>query len=438
MQPVTLLQLNRRLSNLIASGPGLHDVWITAETSDVRVTGGHCYMELIQKDPGNGVTIAKARATIWASVFPGISAMFFSATGQRLASGMKIMACVTAVYHIVYGMSLNITAIDPEYTMGDLMRRRNEMIARLRREGILDMNRTLVWPDVVQRIAVISAKGAAGYGDFIDQLYSNPSRLRFYTRLFPAVLQGGNAPSSIIAALEDIASDIDAWDCVVIIRGGGATSDLASFDDYDLAANIAQFPIPVIVGIGHERDVTILDYVANMRVKTPTAAAEWLITKGDEAIGKLHTIAAAILQSVTDRIGGCHRQLAYYYGLLPSAVGNRMIKAKNKVGNAHIALVSLRDRKIRPEISIISHKKENLDRAVSHAVSRAWEKLYATSRLLSALSPESTLKRGYSITRVSGHAITGASQVGPGDILETILGDGRVFSQVKDNTIKQK
>ena len=276
---ITLEELTSRIGGLINTSSSLRNVWVTAETSDLR-RSGHCYLELIQKHPATGEPVARARATIWRSVFARIESDFFVATGQRLDSGMKVMVQVTANYHPAYGLSLNITDIDPTYTMGDLMRIRMEILARLKREGVLELNRTVEWCDVPLRIAVISAPGAAGYGDFIHQLYSNDFRLRFTTCLFPAVMQGVQAPPSIIAALERIAAEEEEWDCVVIIRGGGATSDLASFENYDLAANVAQFPLPIIIGIGHERDVTVLDYVANMRVKTPTAAAEWLIGRG--------------------------------------------------------------------------------------------------------------------------------------------------------------
>lgn len=250
---------------------------MTAETSDVR-RAAHCYLELIQKHPTTGEPVARVRATIWRSAFARIESDFMAATGSRLASGMKVRVLVSVNYHPAYGLSLNITDIDPVYTMGDLVRLRMEILSRLQKEGVLELNRSLDWPDVPLRIAVISAQGAAGYGDFVHQLYTNPRCLRFTTRLFPALMQGREAPASIIAALEDIAAEEENWDGVVIIRGGGATSDLASFENYDLAANIAQFPLPVIIGIGHERDVTVLDYVANMRVKTPTAAAGGLST----------------------------------------------------------------------------------------------------------------------------------------------------------------
>ena len=230
---------------------------------------GHCYMELVDKDDDGRTVRARARAVIWASALPACRGAFLAVTGTRLRSDIKIMARVTVSYHAVYGLSLVISDINPEYTAATSCATSHEIIARLRAEGVFDLNRTLEAGPVLNRVAVVSAAGAAGYGDFIRHLYSNPRRLRFSTELFPAVLQGERTASSVIVALERIMERVDEFDCVVIIRGGGAVADLASFDDYDLAANVAQFPLPVIVGIGHERDITVLDYVAHTRVKTP-------------------------------------------------------------------------------------------------------------------------------------------------------------------------
>ena len=298
-QAISLLELNRRVTSAIAVAPGLQGVWITAETSDLRSSGGHCYMELVQKDERTGSPLAKSRAVMWASTFSRLGAMFYAATGTRLRSDMKIMVKVNANYHPVYGMSLVISDINPDYTVGDLARRRNEIIARLRAEGVFDMNRCLPWPQLPVRVAIISARGAAGYGDFMKHLHNNPQRLRFETELFEATLQGERTVPSVVAALEAIAARDGEFDCVVLIRGGGAVSDLASFDDYTLASNVAQFPLPIIVGIGHERDVTVLDYVANTRVKTPTAAAEALIGMAGAAYDRLRATGDAIPVSYT-------------------------------------------------------------------------------------------------------------------------------------------
>lgn len=408
-EPLSLLELNSRISSIIAADAALHDVWVTAETGDLRVSGGHCYLELIEKDPATGRPVARLRAIIWASQYARIATEFVAATGQQLVSDLKVMVRVTVNFHPAFGLSAVISAINPEFTCGDLIRRRRMMIKQLTDEGIIDMNRTLPWADVPWRVAVISAKGAAGYGDFITHLYNNPSRLRFTITLFPAILQGENAPASIIAALEEVAAQIDDYDCVVIIRGGGATGDLASFDNYELAANVAQFPLPVIVGIGHERDVTILDYVAAVRVKTPTAAAEWLIGKVDDAYARVREIASEIFRVATSRVSGGLQQLAYYEGLLPSL-------ALGKVE--------------RERVKLCSGVPETISHSVSAIIRRHNDRLRSIGELLSALSPQSVLRRGYSISRVNGHAISDVSMLKAGDIVETQLASGSYKSTV--------
>ncbi len=412
IQSITLLELNRRVTSAIAVTPGLQGVWITAETSDLRSSGGHCYMELVQKDERTGTPLAKSRAVMWASAYQRLGAMFYAATGTRLRSDMKIMARVNANYHPVYGMSLVITDINPDYTVGDLARRRNEIIARLRAEGVFDMNRNLPWPQLPVRVAIVSARGAAGYGDFMKHLHGNPLHLRFHTELFEATMQGERTVPSVVAALEAIAARDGDFDCVVLIRGGGAVSDLASFDDYTLASNVAQFPLPVIVGIGHERDVTVLDYVANTRVKTPTAAAEALIGMASNAYERLRATGDAILTLVKDRIAGQRQQLAYYQGSIPALARSIVERNRQRLG---------------PEIPAA------ITAAVRSTFARANERLGALGVLLDTLSPEATLRRGYTITRVDGHAVTAADPLAPGTVITTTFAGGRTSKSTINN-----
>jgi len=404
MEAISLLELNRRVTSAIAVAPGLQGVWITAETSDLRSSGGHCYMELVQKDERTGTPLAKSRAVMWASTFSRLGAMFYAATGTRLRSDMKIMVKVNANYHPVYGMSLVISDINPDYTVGDLVRRRNEIIARLRAEGVFDMNHCLPWPQLPVRVAIVSARGAAGYGDFMKHLHGNPQHLRFETELFEATMQGERTVPSMVAALEAIAARDGEFDCVVLIRGGGAVSDLASFDDYTLAANVAQFPLPIIVGIGHERDVTVLDYVANTRVKTPTAAAEVLIGMAGDAYERMRSAGDAILTLVRDRISGQCQQLAYYQGSIPALVRSIIDRNRQRLG---------------PEIPAA------ITAAVRSTFVRSAERLNAMGVLLDTLSPEATLRRGYSITRVDGHAVTDVDTLEPGTVITTTFAGNR-------------
>lgn len=428
--PLSLSQLNRRIAQALAQ-PALQSVWVVAELSDLRVNHGHCYMELMEKDPSTGSVQARLRGVIWASAFPRINADFFGVTGRRLESGLKVMVCGSVSYHAAFGMSFVITAIDPSYTMGEAERRRREIIDRLTREQVIDLNRTLEWPDVALRIAVISAPGAAGYGDFINQLYSNGEHLRFRTRLFPAIMQGDRTSPSVIASLEAIATEADDFDCVVIIRGGGATSDLLAFDDYDLALNVAQFPLPVIIGIGHERDTTVLDFVANMRVKTPTAAAEWLIGRGSDALDRLRRTAGDIMLAASDIIAGAQTRLAYLDSALLIAPQNAVIRAENALHRASMMLAQTGVRRIAPEMARLDSMGKAIATAAENTIVRNAERLKSRSELLDALSPAATLARGYSITTINGRAVRSAADVKTGDILTTLLSDGAISSTAK-------
>lgn len=425
---MTLLQLQQRVTALLAV-PSTRDVWVTAELMDVAVRGGHCYMELVEKDRSGATTVAKARGIIWAGQYARLSAKFMAATGQRFATGLKVMVKVTVNYHPVFGMSLVISDIDPSFTMGDLLRRRREILARLQSEGILEQNRSLQWPAVPWRIAVVSAPGAAGYGDFVNQLLRNRFRLRFHVKLFPAVMQGDRAPSTIISALESIVADDTEWDCVVIIRGGGATSDLAAFEDYDLAAAVAMFPLPVIVGIGHERDVTVLDYVANMRVKTPTAAAEWLIGCGDRALTTLRTLGGEIAAAARSVTEGYARRLAYCSGLLPVLPGASVQRQRGRLDAVAAALGGLAGRTDAEKMRLRSIERQ-LATAPAAVLSRQSERLDSAARLLEALSPQAILRRGFTVTRIGGQTLMSASQLAPGVEITTVFADGEVKSTV--------
>lgn len=427
-QAITLLQLNRTIAKLVAN-PATQNVWVVAELSDVGVRGGHCYCELLEKDD-RGLQVAKARAVIWANNYSRIAAEFYAATGQRFASGMKVMLCASASMHPVYGLSLVVSAVNPEFTMGDLLRRRQESLMKLKQLGILEDNRRLTLPVPLNRIAVVSAQTAAGYGDFLNQLLHNPSRLRYRVKLFPAIVQGESAPASIISALEAIACDDEGWDCVVLIRGGGASSDLLAFEDYSLAETIAQFPLPVLIGIGHERDVTLLDYVANTRLKTPTAVAEFIVSVGDTLLANLQRMASSLLQLTTDRIAATKEQLAYYQGLIPIAPVNAVTSASNRLTRATMNLNGISSRRIIPALERLNVMAQNLPSITAAALSKANLALDGKQQLVNALSPQTVLARGYSITRIDGRAVTSASGVKPGQTIETILAGGSLTSTV--------
>lgn len=386
------------------------EYWVQAELSDVRNNAsGHCYLEFVQKDARNGNLVAKARGAIWANVYRLLKPYFEQETGQAFVSGIKVLVKVTVEFHELYGYSLTVTDIDPSYTLGDMARRRREILKQLEEEGVLTLNKELEFPALIQRIAVISSATAAGYGDFCDQLARNPYRFRFYTKLFPAVMQGEQVEKSIIGALNRINSERDRWDAVVIIRGGGATSDLSGFDTYMLAANCAQFPLPIITGIGHERDDTVIDSVAHTRVKTPTAAAEFLIGRQRET--------AALLDN--------------YAGFIVSAVSMRMQNEKFRLDNLARKLPGLFSiRKLREEHRIDSLGQQMENKAVSYVLKENYRLQLFEQQVINA-SPEHVLKRGYSITLKNGQAVTDAATLKKGDILVIKFWKGEAKSQVE-------
>ena len=426
---ITLREFNNRIKRLL-NNPAVCNCWICADLSDVNVRGGHCYLELLEKDERTGATVAKMRGIIWANRFAYLRQKFVQVTGQDLRSGLKVMLEVSVNYHEQYGISLIITDIDPSYTLGDMERLRREILTRLKAEGIIDMNKQLEFPVVPQRIAIVSAAGAAGYGDFMNQLHNNAYGLQFYTCLFPAVMQGKETVPSVTAALDRINRHIDLFDCVVIIRGGGSTSDLNSFDDYNLAANVAQFPLPVVVGIGHERDVTILDYVACRRVKTPTAAAELLIGCGVEALARIDELREAIVSTAREYITEARRQVQYLSGTIPLIAGN--IVERNRTRLQHIMqIVPLTAQsRIAQGSERLQFFLKQMQQASAQTIMREKMRLTAIYEKVQILSPQNTLRRGYSLTTVNGHAVTDASQLAAGDTITTRFANGTVTSTI--------
>lgn len=428
MNSLTLLEYNNRIKSLV-NDPDVQGCWVTAETSDLRVSRGHCYLELIQKND-LGATVARLGAVIWANTFARLDAHFANVTGNHLATGMKVMVMVNANFHEQYGLKAVISDINPEFTLGDVERLRREIIARLTAEGIIDMNRELDWGLVPQRIAVISASGAAGYGDFINQLHNNQHGLKFYTCLFEAVMQGVNTVPSVIAALDRIAQVEELFDCVVIIRGGGATSDLISFDNYDLAANIAQFPLPVITGIGHDRDITIPDMVSKLHVKTPTAAAQFLVQCGMAQLDRINALANTVVSASREAVAQAREQLAYYGNFIPLAAQKMVETSRLRLnGHAQSIPVTIKARLV-AEGNRLQHDIAITKTAVAARIEREQLKINALTDKVKLLSPQNTLERGYSLTMHNGHVVTTVETLQPGDVLETMLKDGKVTSTV--------
>lgn len=427
---ISLVEFNRRIGGLLHDA-SVQRCWVVAETSDVRQSGGHCYLELVQKDAQTGQTLARMRGIVWASVYARLRCEFERATGQPFASGMNVMVEVSANFHEQYGLSVVITGINPTYTLGDMARQRLEILNRLRSEGIIDMNKQLPWADVAQRVAVISAAGAAGYGDFMNQLHNNPSGIKFYTCLFPAVMQGQSTVTSVIAALERINDYADLFDCVVIIRGGGSTSDLNSFDNYDLAANVAQFPLPVICGIGHDRDNTVVDSVASVRVKTPTAAAEWLLDRAQSALDHVNALTDMVVDSATQMLSGARQQLAYFTSGIPLMADNIVVRHRARLQQIAAAIPVVAARRIDGAGKDLAFASQRVAMAARQCVANVRQRVTGLEKQVELLSPDRVLRRGYSLTLRDGHVVTSASSLRAGDSLVTRFADGERTSVVE-------
>ena len=427
---ISLVEFNRRIGGLLHDA-SVQRCWVVAETSDVRQSGGHCYLELVQKDAQTGQTLARMRGIVWASVYARLRCEFERATGQPFASGMNVMVEVSANFHEQYGLSVVITGINPTYTLGDMARQRLEILNRLRREGIIDMNKQLPWVDVAQRVAVISAAGAAGYGDFMNQLHNNPSGIKFYTCLFPAVMQGQSTVTSVIAALERINDYADLFDCVVIIRGGGSTSDLNSFDNYDLAANVAQFPLPVICGIGHDRDNTVVDSVASVRVKTPTAAAEWLLDRAQSALDHVNALTDMVVDSATQMLSGARQQLAYFTSGIPLMADNIVVRHRARLQQIAAAIPVVAARRIDGAGKDLAFASQRVAMAARQCVANERQRVTGLEKQVELLSPDRVLRRGYSLTLRDGYVVTSVSSLRAGDSLVTRFADGERTSVVE-------
>ena len=407
---LSLSQLNRLISEVIKETFS-DTYWLIAETSDVRVnhSNGHCYLEFIEKNEQTGAVIAKARGYIWNNTFRMLKPYFEETTKQSFISGLKILVRVGIDFHELYGYGLTVYDIDPTYTLGDIQRKRQEIINRLEEEGILTMNQELEFPPIPQRIAIISSPTAAGYEDFSNHLSNNKYGFVFYPKLFPALMQGEQTESSVIKALDKIYQYQDSFDVVVIIRGGGATSDLSSFDSYLLASNCAQFPLPIITGIGHERDDTVLDIVAYHRAKTPTAVADFLIEKTAETHEELMNLEDGIISGITQLLNQANQNLQNLSIRIPNAALSLLEKQ-----HASLELYKVR-----------------LQHAVKNRLTEAESQLKEKEAFLKLSSPEYILAKGYSITMKDGKAVKNAADLKHGDLISTKLNKGEVQSIVE-------
>ncbi len=427
---ISLLEFNRRIGRLLQNG-AVQRCWIFGETSDVMVRGGHCYLELVQKNPDTGQTVAKARAIIWANRFYVLRSLFEETTGQAFGNGLNVMVEASANFHEQFGFSLLISDINPSYTLGDMARQRMEIIARLKREGIIDRNKALQWAEAPQRVAIVSAQGAAGYGDFMNQLHHNATGIQFYTCLFPAVMQGANTVPSVMAALARVEKHKELFDCVVVIRGGGSTSDLNSFDNYDLAAAIACFPLPVIVGIGHDRDNTVVDEVANVRVKTPTAAAEWLIAKTQSALDELNALSRMISDVAMQMTAEAYRQLSYYFSGIPLMADKILVRHQSRLKSFAAMIPTYAAGRVASAEKDAAFLWQRIKALAEQKIEAERVRVDGLWKQIDLLSPERVLKRGYSLTLKNGKAVADAAELAAGDEIVTHFASGKSISIVK-------
>lgn len=471
-QKITLSELNELIKDaLLDAFPS--SVWVVAEISELKENrNGHCYLELVEKKEDE--IIARSRATIWSYTYRMLKPYFETTTGQLFTQGIKIMVQVSVEFHSAFGLSLNIRDIDPVYTVGDMALQRKEIVSRLQAEGVFDMNRELELPLVPQKIAVISSATAAGYQDFMNQLESNEFGFRFYVKLFQATMQGLETVPSVIRALEKVYQYEDFFDAVVIIRGGGATADLSSFDNYDLAFHITQFPLPVITGIGHEKDDTIIDLVAHTRLKTPTAVAEFLINGMERFYGrltemeheivtlaqnvidtqqkKLERIAGNLNYSVSQFIHDKNRQLtktgneirqnvkSFSYKKsyefiqlkhdLSSVVTLKFTETKNELGQKQRIFKRVVGEVLLKEKAALAQVKNVVNSNAKQMLFREFEKIRYSRNAVRLLNPENVLKRGYTLTLKDGVIIKSVDKIDVKDEIETRFSDGKIKSKI--------
>ena len=430
MEHLTLYELNNFVRKVLEINLS-ETYWLQAELSEVKENRGHCFVEFVQKAKKNNSIIAKARGQIWASKWAIMRPYFEQTTGQRLSAGMEVLVEVEVTFHEAYGYSLNIIDIDPRFTLGDIAKRRQEIIKQLQEEGVYEMNKEIELPTLLQRIAVISARGAAGYGDFLNQLHNNDHGLKFYTCLFEAVMQGSNCVPSVIAALDRIATVEELFDCVVIIRGGGSTSDLNSFDNYDLGANIAQFPLPIITGIGHDRDVTIPDMVSKLHVKTPTAAAAFLVQCGTAQLERIKVLTETIATVSREAVAQSREQLAYYGNFIPLAAAKLVETSRMRLKGYTQSIPLVLKSRLSNERVGLQHKQEAIKAALNTSMERQRLLIASLTDKVNLLSPQNTLNRGYSLTTCNGHVVTSVDALKTGSVIETTLADGKVTSVVE-------
>ncbi|MBE6181801.1 MAG: exodeoxyribonuclease VII large subunit [Rikenellaceae bacterium] len=428
-QHITLCELQRLVKQTLDERFAL-PLWVSAEISDLKVNySGHCYLELVEKGGDNGVPTAQARAVIWRSHYSRIAGNFEEQTGERLAAGIRILAKVLVSYHELYGFSLQITDIDPAFTLGDMERQRQLTIAQLQHDGVWEMNHEIALPEVVQRIAVVSSAQAAGYQDFCKELAR--SYYRFETTLFDAFMQGEAAEESIIGALSAIAERIEEFDAVILIRGGGSRSDLNCFNAYRLCTHIAQFPLPVITGIGHDKDVSVADMVAHTALKTPTAVAGWLVERITDVDFRLDNAALQLQEQTNHLIHAAAMRIEQLSGDLRQQSNLLLTRQRLQIQRVAELLPEAARRVLERQTLRLEHMAHLLPDAVRNLLDRQRQRINSASDSILGSSPERILRLGFAIVRANGRAVISAKSVCAGDSIDIEVADGRIEATVK-------
>jgi exodeoxyribonuclease VII large subunit len=451
---LTLLELNKSI-RLTLEEKFDAPIWIIAEINNINIhRSGHCYLELVQKAKDSDKIVAQARATIWATQFRFISSYFQSVTNKSLERGINVLVKVSVDFHEQYGISLNIRDIDPNYTLGDLERRKKEIIEKLISEGIFDMNKSLTLPTVIQRLAVISSAGAAGYEDFINQISSNKYDYSFAVTLFEADMQGANTETSVVNALNNIFDRQADFDVVVIIRGGGSKSDLSYFDNYNIAFHVTQIPLPVLSGIGHERDESVTDMVAHTKLKTPTAVANFivdynslfeneLLSNFDEITanvrdilktGEMYLAAMSLsIYKTKDILSKSTEKCNSFYYRLKNISQNKLKGENIRLENSKLRIVKLPSVLVATQNQELNRKIVNLTRLKNYYFSNQEMMLKNLEQRIRLTDPENVLRRGFSITKIAGKTVSSKTKINIDDEIETIIYKNKITSKVLKN-----
>lgn len=428
MEHFSLYELNSLVQSVLKQTLR-QQYWVEAELAEATERHGHLFLDLIQKEEGTNTPVARASAKCWSNTWMPIRLHFERITGQRLKVGMKVLLQVYPQFHPAYGFTWIVTDIDPTFTLGDMARRRLEIINQLKAEGVYDLQKELVLSRFCRRIAIVSSETAAGYGDFCNQLADNEYGFSFSVSLFPAIMQGENVEGSVVAALDRINAVADDFDCVVIIRGGGATSDMSGFDTLLLAENVANFPIPIITGIGHDRDESILDLVSFHAVKTPTAAAAFLISNLASTNDELEDMRDRIVQIVQQRLETERVRMASLSTRLPVQFSLIKTRESSRLDNIMQQIVSKMVYNVQREQHRVDIIEKALPMRIASIVEHQRHRLDMFAQRAASLDPQLILNRGYSMTLAGGHVVTDASQVCDGEVLETRLANGVILSQ---------